>query len=190
LKYEKVILDTDICIKIGNYEKVKFLEILIPKIVKKAYMHKYVYENELLTPKNAKVQIDNLIKCGTIEILDEDKLDKLEKLIYNQTKNILKKYMIGTKEEGKNWGEVVSLSMAKTLNISYFVSDEKEIQPIINTHLNSGNEYDITVIRIENIINCIKENPECGINRKTAKAIWRSCGKSNSDFDSYIWKNN
>lgn len=49
-------------------------------------MHKYVYENELLTPKNAKVQIDNLIKCGTIEILDEDKLDKLEKLIYNQTK--------------------------------------------------------------------------------------------------------
>lgn len=90
MKYEKVILDTDICIKIGNYEKVKFLEILIPKIVKKAYMHKYVYENELLTPKNAKVQIDNLIKCGTIEILDEDKLDKLEKLIYNQTKNILK----------------------------------------------------------------------------------------------------
>ena len=71
---------------------------------------------------------------------------------------ILKKYMIGTKEEGKNWGEVVSLSMAKTLNISYFVSDEKEIQPIINTHLNSGNEYDITVIRIENIINWIKEN--------------------------------
>ena len=190
MKYEKVILDTDICIKIGNYEKVKFLEILIPKIVKKAYMHKYVYENELLTPKNAKVQIDNLIKCGTIEILDEDKLDKLEKLIYNQTKNILKKYMIGTEEKGKNWGEVVSLSMAKILNISYFVSDEKEIQPIINTHLNSGNEYDITVIRIENIINCIKENPECGINRKTAKAIWRSCGKSNSDFDSYIWKNN
>ena len=90
MKYEKVILDTDICIKIGNYEKVKFLEMLIPKIVEKAYMHKYVYENELLTPKNAKVQIDNLIKCGTIEILDEDKLDKLEKLIYDQTKNILK----------------------------------------------------------------------------------------------------
>ena len=46
------------------------------------------------------------------------------------------------------------------------------------------------IMNSEWFINWIKENPECGINRKTAKAIWRSCGKSNSDFDSYIWKNN
>lgn len=138
MKYEKIILDTDICLKIGNYENVKFIEMIIPIIAEKAYMHRYVYEDELLTPKNVKVQIDNLIKDNVIEILDEDKLDILNKKIYEETKDKLKKYMIGTKEKGKNWGEVVSLSMAKILNIPYFASDEANIQPIIDKHLNTG----------------------------------------------------
>lgn len=187
MRYEKIILDTDICIKIGNYEKVKFLEMVIPRIAEKAYMHRYVYQNELLTPKNAKVQIDNLIKDNIIEILAEDKLDSLDKRIYEDTKGKLKKYMIGTKEEGKNWGEVLSLSMAKTLNIPYFVSDEANIQPIIEKHLNVGTEYDIKVVRIEHIVKWIKENKECDISRKTAKALWRSCGKDNNEFDRVIW---
>lgn len=167
MKYEKIILDTDICIKIGNYEKVKFLEMLIPKIADKAYMNRYVYENELLTPKNAKVQIDNLITKNIIEILDEKIFDILDKKIYENTKRKLKKYMIGTKEEGKNWGEVLSLSIAKTLNIPYFVSDERNIQPIIDKHLNVGTEYDIQVIRVKHIVKWIKENKECDISRKS-----------------------
>lgn len=188
MKYAKIILDTDICIKIGNYETVKFIEMIIPKIAEKTYMHKYVYEDELLTPKNARVQIDNLIKDGIIEILDEENLGFINKRIYEDTKSKLKKYMIGTKEKGKNWGEVVSISMAKTLNIPYFASDEGDIQPIIDTHLNTGTEYDIRVIRIEHIVKWIKENRDCGINRKTAKALWRSSGKDNDFFDKYIWK--
>ena len=119
MKYDKIILDTDICIKIGNYEK---------------------------------------------------------------------EYMIGTKEEGKNWGEVVSLSMAKTLSIPYFVSDEGKLQPIVNKYLNTGNEYDISVVRVEHIVVWIKENRDCDIGRKTAKALWRSCGKNISEFDEVIWK--
>ena len=190
MKYKQIILDADICIKIGNYEKVKFLEMLVPVIAEKAYMHKYVYENEVLTPKNAKTQIDNLIKDNLIEILDETKLSKLEKLTYEGTKDILKKYMIGTHEYGKNWGEVVSLSIAKTLGIPYFVSDEGTIQPIIDKYLNSDSEYDITVVRVKGIIEWIKNSTECGINRKTAKAIWRSCGKSIEEFDKYLWKTN
>ncbi|MCB2300260.1 hypothetical protein [Clostridium tagluense] len=188
MKYEKLILDTDICIKIGNYEKVKFIEMIIPKIAEKAYMHRYVYEDELLTPKNAKVQIDNLIRDNIIEILDEDMLDILNRKIYEDTKKILKKYMIGTEERGKNWGEVVSLSMAKTLNIPYFASDEENIQPIIDKHLNVGTEYDIEVVRVEHIVKWIKENKDCEIGRKTAKALWRSSGKENEFFDKYIWK--
>lgn len=188
MKYDKIILDTDICIKIGNYEKVKFLEMIIPKIAQKAYMHRYVYENELLTPKNAKNQIDNLIKENIIEILDEKNLDVVDKFIYEDTKNTLKEYMIGTKEEGKNWGEVVSLSMAKTLSIPYFVSDEGKLQPIVNKYLNTGTEYDISVVRVEHIVIWIKENRDCDIGRKTAKALWRSCGKNISEFDEVIWK--
>lgn len=188
MKYGKIILDTDICIKIGNYDKVKFLEMIIPKIAEKAYMHRYIYENELLTPKNAKDQIDNLIKENIIEILDEKKLSIVDKLIYEDTKNTLKEFMIGTKEEGKNCGEVVSLSMAKTLTISYFVSDENKLQSIINKHLNTGTEYDIKVIRIEHIVKWIEKNRDCDIGRKTAKALWRSCRKDTWEFDEVIWK--
>lgn len=188
MKYDKIILDTDICIKIGNYEKVKFLEMIIPKIAQKTYMHRYVYENELLTPKNAKDQIDNLIRENIIEILDEEKLNVIDKFIYDDTKNTLKEYMIGTKEEGENWGEVVSLSMAKTLSIPYFVSDESKLQPIINKHLNVGTEYDISVVRVEQIAKWIKENRDCDIGRKTAKALWRSCGKDIREFDEVIWE--
>ncbi|MEL7598304.1 MAG: hypothetical protein AAGU01_08900 [Clostridiaceae bacterium] len=187
MKYEKIILDTDICIKIGNYEKVKFIEMIIPIIAEKAYMHKYVYEDELLTPKNAKVQIDNLIDKGIITILDEDNLSYIDRIIYDETKNKLKKYMIGTKEKGKNWGEVVSISMAKVLNIPYFVSDEGNIQSVIDKHLNTGTEYDIQVVRVEHIVKWIKDNKECGIGRKTAKALWRSSGKALDYFDKYIW---
>ena len=93
MKYDKIILDTDICIKIGNYEKVKFLELIIPQIAEKAYMHRYVYENELLVPKNAKNQIDKLIRESIIEILDEENLNLVDKFIYEDTKNTLKKYM-------------------------------------------------------------------------------------------------
>ena len=87
MKYDKIILDTDICIKIGGYVKVKFLEIIIPNICNKAYIHEYVYKDELLTPKNARNQIDNLVKDKIIEILREDDLEKLDKSIYDATKD-------------------------------------------------------------------------------------------------------
>jgi len=61
--------------------------------------------------------------------------------------------------------------MAKTLNIPYFASDEANIQPIIDKHLNVGTEYDIEVVRVEHIVKWIKENKDCGIGRKTAKAL-------------------
>ena len=187
MKYDKIILDTDICIKIGGYVKVKFLEIIIPNICNKAYIHEYVYKDELLTPKNARNQIDNLMKDGIIEILREDNLDKLDKNIYDDTKDKLKKYMIGTEEKGKNWGECVSISMAKTLNIPYFLSDEKQLQSIIDRYINTGGKYDLEVVRMNDVIRWIKENKECNINRKTAKALWRSAGKSNEIFDKELW---
>lgn len=115
-------------------------------------------------------------------------LDILNKKIYEDTKNILKKFMIGTEERGKNWGEVLSISMAKTLNIPYFASDEGNIQPIIDKHLNVGTEYDIEVVRVEHIVKWIKKNRDCNIGRKTAKALWRSSGKENEIFDKYIWR--
>lgn len=187
MKYSRVILDADICIKIGTYEKHKFLEILLPNIAEVVYIHKYVYENEVLTPRNAKEQIDNLINLGIIEIVDEDSLDFINKRIYQGNIEILKRAMIGTKEEGKNWGEVLSISMAHVMGIPYFMSDEGGLQEIIDYNINKGMENDIRVVRIRDIIKLIKENPDSNITRKTAKAIWRSTGNSNEYFDTNIW---
>lgn len=128
MKVGKIIIDADICIKIGWIQNILLIEKIIPTLAEKAYMHRYVYEDEILTPKNAKIQIDNLMKLGIIEILDEENLEELDRKIYEDTKNILKWAMIGTKEKGKNWGEVLSLSMAKVLGIPYFMSDERELQ--------------------------------------------------------------
>lgn len=188
MKYSRVILDADICIKIGSYEKHKFLEMLLPNIAEVVYMHRYVYENEVLTPRNAKEQIDKLIKLGNIEIVDEESLDFIEKKLYQGNIEILERAMIGTKKEGKNWGEVLSISMAHIKGIPYFMSDEGGLQEIIDYNINKGMDNDISVVRIRDIINLIKDNPDSNINRKTAKAIWRSTGNSNEYFDNNIWK--
>ncbi|WP_294351029.1 hypothetical protein [uncultured Clostridium sp.] len=188
MRYNGLILDADICIKIGGYKKYKFLEILLSEISEKVYMHKYVYDNEVLTPQNAKEQINKLIRDGKIEILDENELSELDKMVYYSIIDKLKKVMVGTKEEGKNWGEVVSISMAKVKGIPYFMSDEGSLQKIIDTNLNTGSNNDITVIRVRQIIELIRDNPELKIDRKTAKAIWRSTGQSNEYFDEVIWK--
>lgn len=187
MKYSELILDADISIKIGGYKKYKFLEEILPKIGERIYIHEYVYNNEILTPKIAKEQIDNLIKEGVVELLSENSLDRLDKKIYISTVNKLKKVMIGTEEEGKNWGEVLSISMAKVKGIPYFMSDEGELESIINNNVNIGSSDDIKVIRVRQLIELFRDNPQIGINRKTAKAIWRSTGNSNEYFDKKIW---
>lgn len=157
-------------------------------ITEKAYMHRYVYEDEILTPKNAKIQIDALIDKGIIEIIDENYLSSIDKKIYEEIKEKLKWAMIGTKENGKNWGEVLSLSMAKTLSIPFFMSDESELKNIVDKYLNTGTDYDINIIRVKDLVECIRDNPECGINRKLAKVLWVGTGKNKSEFDNVIWR--
>lgn len=188
MKVAKIIIDADICIKIGWIKNIPLIEMLIPAIAEKAYIHRYVYENEILIPKNAKTQIDNLVNLGFVEILDEESLEVLDRKIYEDTKNILKWAMIGTKEKKKNWGEVLSLSMAKVLSIPYFMSDERELQGIIDRYLSTGSNDDIKVMRVKDLIVWIKDNPKCGINRKIAKVLWVGVGKNKKEFDDFIWK--
>lgn len=44
MKFKNIIIDADICIKIGGSPKYRFLEILFPMIADKIYMHKTVYD--------------------------------------------------------------------------------------------------------------------------------------------------
>jgi len=59
MKFKQMILDADICIKIGGNSKYRYLEIIFPAIAEKIYMHKAVYD-EIMIPACAKEQVDTL----------------------------------------------------------------------------------------------------------------------------------
>lgn len=195
MKFSEIILDADMCIKLGGFESINVLEIIIPQLTNKAYIHKYVYEDEILTPKSARMQIQNLVKSGIIKIVHEEELNSLEKNIFYATTQILQSVMIGVKKEGKNWGEVLSLAMAKTKEIPIFMSDERDLQELIDFHLNTGNDSNIKVFRLKNLIEWIKTTPECNLKRSFTKAVWATANaKNKSDvqkrkkiFDEELW---
>lgn len=90
MQINELILDADICMKLGRFEKPPFLEMALPKLTKKAYIHKYVYEDEILTPKSAKGQLDKLISAGVVQVLNEDNLSPDERKVFEATKNKLR----------------------------------------------------------------------------------------------------
>ena len=71
------ILDADFAIKLGRLKKYKIIEDILPVYVEKLLIHEYVYENEVLTPKEAKEQIDTLIINGRAEIVNEYTIARL-----------------------------------------------------------------------------------------------------------------
>lgn len=185
MKFKNIIIDADICIKIGGSPKYRFLEIIFPMIADKIYMHKTVYD-EIMSPTCAKEQVDSLIKNGILELIDEEQLGDSERFLYNSTYASLASVMINPNKPKKNKGEVCSLAMAKIKSITYFGTDEMDLQPIIDERLNSGID-DIFCIRIIDIIYMIRDGELSGLKRKEAKALWRLAGKSTEWFDNKIW---
>ena len=93
--------------------------------------------------------------------------------------------MMDPRRPNKNKGEVCSLAYAKATGIPVFATDEVNLQPIIDSQLNSGLD-DIICIRIVDIINKAYEG-EIIIPRKVCKALWIVAGKNKDIFDKDIW---
>lgn len=186
MKLKGVIIDADFCIKVGASPKYRYLERVLTELAEKVYIHKIVYD-EIIVPACAKDQVDMLLKQKVLEILDENSLNPLEKVVYQGVFQSLANVMINPKRPKKNQGETCSLAMAKTKSIPYFATDEKELQPIIDRILNTGIDKDIQCIRIEDVIQRIKLGELEGFKRKEAKVLWRLSGKSTQVFDRVIW---
>jgi hypothetical protein len=94
----------------------------------------------------------------------------------------------------KHRGEIVSLAMAKTLEIPIFMTNEKDLQPIIDSKLNTGATRPIRVFRLIELMFWIKEHPECEIDKREARRIW--CGSYDKRdlehykdiFNNQIWE--
>lgn len=181
---EQMIIDADLCIKLGSSEKYNFLLDVLPLIARKSYMHSHAF-GEVRSPKSAHRQLAVLVSQGKVSVVNETELDPKERAVYDMAYNQLAAVMIDPRKPNKNKGETCSLAYAKVKGIPIFATDECDLQPIIDSQLNTGMS-DIHCLRIIDIINMAK----CGqisLPRKSAKAIWRISGKHKDDFDHSVW---
>lgn len=183
--YKQIIVDADLCIKLGGSEKYPFLYNILPLISEEILIHSYTQKEEVLSPPSAVRQLNELIAESKIVVVSENMLSIQERAIYDMTYRKLSKIMLDPMKPHKNRGEVSSLSYAKATHIPIFATDEKDLQTIINKQLNTGID-DITCLRIEDIARSAKEK-EFNIPRKIAKALWLVSGKKKEVFDNLIW---
>lgn len=182
---QQMIIDADLCIKLGSSEKYAFLYELLPLIAENIYMHSHAY-GEVLMPKSAYKQLHQLVDEKKVIVVNETELSLAERAAYDMTFSLLASVMINPTRPNKNRGEACSLAYAKVKQIPIFATDESNLQPIIDSQLNTGSEHDIHCLRIENIVQRAK-NGEIAISRKQAKALWIIAGKSKDIFDTKIW---
>ncbi len=181
---EKIIVDADLCIKLGSSEKYSFLKEALPLIAHKIYMHSHAFD-EVLIPESARRQLADLVSQQKIIVVNETELDPQERCIYDMAYKQLADVMIDPRRPNKNKGETCSLAYAKVKAIPVFATDERDLQPIIDSQLNTGLN-DIHCLRVVDIINMAK-NGTISMPRKTARAIWVISGKNKTDFDCSIW---
>ncbi|MDA8234466.1 MAG: hypothetical protein M0Z31_06685 [Clostridia bacterium] len=194
VKFDAAVLDADFAIKIGKIESRNVIEAVLVDLVEVLYIHKYVYDNEVLNPPNVKKQLDKLISCGRAFVVGQSFLSTRgegKELVYQQTRDLLKANHAVEGNRRKNWGEIVSLAFARTEGVKIVLSDERDLQSVADDLLNIGDEQDIKVIRIRDFIEIMKGE---GYERKLCRSIWLiSIGKDETlehrkeVFDREIW---
>lgn len=181
---DKMIVDADLCIKLGGSNKYRYLHDILPLVANKIYMHTHAYE-EVMMPPSAVNQLKELITEGKVELINESGLDAKSRVIFDAAYQNLKKVMIDPHRPNKNKGEACSLAYAKATDIPIFATDEMNLQPIIDSQLNTGIN-NITCIRIVNIIEMAHAG-KINIPRKVCKALWLVAAKKKELFDKEIW---
>lgn len=147
-------------------------------------MHTHAY-GEVMMPPSAVKQLKALIDEGKVGLVNESNLDNRDRAVYDASYKNLEKVMINPKLPNKNKGEACSLAYAKATGIPIFATDEMNLQPIIDSQLNTGID-DITCLRIVDIVKKAK-NGEINVPRKVCKALWVIAGKSKEIFDNKVW---
>lgn len=69
MKFDKIIVDADVCIKLGKISSRNYIELVLPLLSDNLYIHQYVY-NEIHWPQHATTQVNTLLKDGRILVVD------------------------------------------------------------------------------------------------------------------------
>ena len=134
---DKIIIDTDLCIKLGGHKKYTFLYDILPLVADKIYMHTHAH-GEVLMPSSAVQQLSRLTSENKVVLVNESNLDSKDRAVYDAAYKNLAKVMINPNKPNKNKGEACSLAYAKATGIPVFATDEKDLQSIIDKQLNTG----------------------------------------------------
>ena len=185
------ILDADFAIRVGATQVINVIGDLLPQFCEKLYIHRHVFENEILVPPLVKQRIQTLLDKGLAEIVDQESVEQkggpLAVAVYEATVKMLLAADGDTQEGGKNWGEVVSLALAKALNIPVFLSDDTGCQQLVDNCLNLKDnpegEGNIRIVRVVNFVIWMRDN---GLARKWGRVLWIAAEKPRDGFDR-IW---
>lgn len=79
---DKMIVDADLCIKLGGSNKYRYLYDILPLVSKNIYMHTHAHR-EVIMPSSAVSQLKDLISEGKVELVNESGLDSQDRAIFD-----------------------------------------------------------------------------------------------------------
>ena len=100
---KEMIVDADLCIKLGSSEKYRFLYDVLPLVAEKIYMHTHAH-GEVMMPSSAVRQLGELVSEGKVELVNESGLGKQDRAIYDAAFKNLAMVMIDPRRPSKNRG--------------------------------------------------------------------------------------
>jgi hypothetical protein len=190
VNFDKIIVDADVCIKLGKISSRNYIELVLPLLSDNLYIHQHVY-NEIHWPQHATTQVNTLLKDGRILVVNDRLWDPLERALYTETVKRLSRIMVHPKRPTHHQGEIHSLAAAKTMGITIFFSDEKSLQVKVDRLLNTGiEENGIRCLSLRESICLFAKDELCGLTRSEAREIWAGCQLDIVEFDQGIWPPN
>lgn len=123
---DKIIIDADLCIKLGGSNKYTYLYDVLPLISEKINMHTHAY-GEVMMPTSAVKQLKDLISEGKVILVNESGLESKVRATYDAAYNNLEKVMLDPTRPNKNKGEMCSLAYAKAMLLQLFGAQWKAV---------------------------------------------------------------
>ena len=118
---DKMIIDADLCIKLGGSGKYRYLYDVLPLVAEKIYMHTRAY-SEVMIPASAVEQLKSLVEERRVNLVNENDLAQAERMVYDAAFRKLEQVMADPRRPNKNMGETSSLAYAKATGIPVICS--------------------------------------------------------------------
>ena len=98
---DKIIIDADLCIKMGGSNKYRYLYEVLPLVADEIYMHTYAY-GEVMMPSSAVNQLRALVSEGKVCLVSESSLSCQVRATYDGAYYNMARVMLDPERPNKN----------------------------------------------------------------------------------------